>query len=165
MWAGLGSADASTTHPSIHGWPASARSESAATTITSTKAAAAAGSQTLLLVAHQVRHANVDINNDGFGPGDFFLFEENLRYANGGTQVVGRDSVRCTAGITTFICDGTILLYGKGKITVYAARFGPHDDDIDITGGTGNFENIGGQLDTGNAAGRGNTLLAFEITR
>lgn len=164
-WAGLGSADATTAQPGSQSWPAGAGSDSAAAAIASTKtAAAAAGSEVLLLTAHHVKGESIDINNDGFGAGDFSLFRESLRYANGGTHLIGWDSVRCTESISTVICDGTILVKGKGKITIYGAVFGPRDSQYAVTGGTGLYRGIGGQLLTANM-GRGDTLLAFEITR
>jgi len=162
-WMGLGSATATTAGPSVHGWPTSVGSASASKTIAAVKAAAAKdGSQVLLLRAHQVSEVDVDVNNDGFGPGDYFLFEERLRY-QGGSEVVGHDSVRCTAGESTFICDATLALFGQGKIAVYAALFGPKDDSLAVTGGTDSFKSVGGQLQTVNLR-HGNELLVFDLT-
>jgi hypothetical protein len=163
-WMGLGSATATTANVSVHGWPSSVGSASASKTIAAVKAAAAKdGSQVLLLRAHQVAEVDVDVNQDGFGPGDYFLFEENLRY-QGSSQLVGHDSVRCTAGADSFICDGTGILNGLGKITIYGAAFGPKDNTYAVTGGTGSYKRVGGQLQTVNLR-HGNELLAFDLTR
>ncbi|MDX6310070.1 MAG: hypothetical protein QOI06_3116 [Nocardioidaceae bacterium] len=163
-WLGLGSATATTAKPSIHGWPTSVGSASAAKTIAAVKAAAAQdGSQVLILRAHQFAHANIDVNGDGFGPGDYFMFEENLRY-QGSSDIVGQDSVKCTVAPTTFICDGTIDLFGQGKIAVYSALFGPKDSSIAVTGGTDSFKRVSGQLQTANLR-HGDSLLAFQLTR
>jgi len=160
-WVGLGSATATATQPNIHGWPAAAGT-SASQAIASTKAGPA-GSQVLLLRGHTVRHANIDVGGDGFGPGDYFMFEEQLRYLHN-DQVVGRDSVRCTAGPTSFICDGTMVLFGKGKVTIYGAGFERGGDSYAVTGGTGVYRAVGGQLTVGSLRG-GDDLLAFEIVR
>ncbi|MDX6307879.1 MAG: hypothetical protein QOI06_925 [Nocardioidaceae bacterium] len=161
-WVGLGSATATTAKPAIHGWPTSVGS--AAKTIADIKAAAAQdGSRMLLLRGHQFAHANIDVNGNGFGPGDYFMFEENLRY-QGDSKIVGQDSVKCTVSPDTFICDGTMLLFGKGKIAVYSALFGPKDPSIPVTGGSDSFKGVGGQLQTFNQR-HGNELLAFDLTR
>lgn len=162
-WVGLSSATASSTKATDHGWPGAAHA-SAAESIASVKAAAAAsGSQVLLLRGRQVRETDVDVNGDGFGPGDYFIFEEQLRNLSG-AQVIGRDSVRCTVGPTTFICDGTLQLSGKGKITVYSALFSHADSRLAVTGGVGAFEGVGGQLTVSDLR-NGDTLLALELKR
>ena len=164
-WVGLGSATATTAKPNVHAWPTGVGSASASKVIAGVKAAAARdGSRVLILRAHQFAHANIDVNGDGFGPGDYFMFEEKLRQQGSSSDIVGQDSVKCTAAPTTFICDGTIDLFGQGKITVYSAVFGPKDNRIAVTGGTGTFKRVGGQLQTANLR-HGNELLAFQLTR
>lgn len=161
VWVGLGSATASTTTRSMHGWPISAGS--AASTIASVKAdAAQSGSEVLLLREHTVSETDIDVGDSGFGPGDYFIFESELRYLHG-SQVIGRDSVRCTVGPDTFICDATAHLFGKGKVVAYGAAFAPSDPVLAVTGGTADFKDVGGQLKV--AEQRGDDLLAFEITR
>lgn len=136
----------------------------AATTVASVKAdAATSGSQVLLLREHPVREVFVDVTENGFSAGDYFIFESQLRYLQG-AEVVGRDSVRCTVGPRTFICDATALLFGKGKVVAYAAIF-PHGAvSLAVTGGTGIYKGVGGQLNVADLR-HGDSLLAFEITR
>jgi len=139
---------------------------SVAATIAAVRAdAAASGSQVLLLRAHQVRQAFVDISGDGPSTGDYFMFDEQLRYMHG-DKVIGRDSVRCTLGLTRAeaTCDATGQLFGKGKIAIYGGLFGRTDNRLAVTGGTGLYKGVGGQLDTVNLH-HGDELLAFEITR
>jgi hypothetical protein len=163
-WMGLGSATATTAKPGVHGWPNIIGSASASKTIAAVRAAAAKdGSQMLLLRAHQVSEVAVDVNGDGFSPGDYFLFEERLRY-QGGSEIVGHDSVRCTMGANTFICDASAVLFGRGKIAVYSALFGEKDNSLVVTGGTGDFTGVGGELQTVNLR-HGNELLAFDLSR
>ncbi len=161
-WQGIGSATATTAGAAIHGWPGGTGSATA--TIASVKAdAARTGSTVLLLYAHTVRHASIDVGGDGFGPGDYFMFEEQLSYTPGGA-VIGRDSVRCTAGPRSFICDATMQILGKGKITVYGAFFSQNDTQIAVTGGTGRYQAVGGQLAPVGLS-RNHELLVFEIKR
>ena len=161
-WIGLGSATASTAKPRLHGWPGG--QASAAKAIAAVRADAASnGSHVLLLRAHQVTQTSVDVGPSGPSVGDYFMFEENLRY-QGDSQVVGRDSVRCTFAATSFICDGTLDLFAKGKIVIYGATFGRDANLFPVTGGTDRFEGVGGQLSTANQR-HGNELLAFELTR
>ena len=162
-WMGLGSATASSAKPTVHGWPTSAGSVSASRTIAAAKAAAAKdGSQVLILRAHPTSEVDIDVNNDGFGPGDYFMFEENVRY-QGGADIVGQDSVKCTFGSTTFICDATIDLFGQGKIVIYGATFGRSANLFPVTGGTDTFKGVGGQLSTVDLR-HGNELLIFDLT-
>ena len=161
-WVGLGAATATSAQPSIHGWPSS--TGSVAATIAAVRAdAAASGSQVLLLRAHQVRQAFVDISGDGPSTGDYFMFESQLMY-QGHSQVIGRDSGRCTFGPRSTICDATGEIFGKGKIVVYGAGFSRTDNRYAVTGGTGLYKGVGGQLDVANLR-HGDSLLAFEITR
>lgn len=162
-WMGLGSATATTAKPNIHGWSTSKASASATTAAVRADAASSAGARVLLIRAHQVSETDIDVNGDGFGPGDYFVFEEQLRYQHG-PQVIGRDSVRCTVNATSFICDGTMVVFGKGKVVVYGASFGNSPTILAVTGGTGIYQGVGGQLKVADER-HGNSLLAFEITR
>jgi len=72
--------------------------------------------------------------------------------------------VKCTAGPSSFICDGTAVLFGKGKIIIYGAGFARGSDSYAVTGGTGIYKGVGGQLNVASLRG-GDDLLAFEIKR
>ncbi len=163
-WLGLGSATATIVKPSFHGWPGAAAKASAASTIASVKAdAARTGSQVLLLYSHEGRSAYIDVGEAGFSPGDYFMFEEQLRYTKDGAQI-GRDSGRCTVGPRTFLCDVTVQIFGHGKITIYSAGFTETDNRYAVTGGTTLYKDVGGQVDVVDLH-HGNALLAFELTR
>jgi hypothetical protein len=62
-----------------------------------------------------------------------------------GGERVGRDVVKCTLGIRTFLCDATGQIAGRGKITVSGAFFGG-ETQIAVTGGTGDFQDARGEL-------------------
>lgn len=119
--------------------------------------------RTLTLVTEQKRARRVDVGAEGFSTGDFFVFEETVFNARGG-EVIGEDTVRCEIGIRTFTCDATIKLDSRGKITVGGAFFSRRDNVIPVTGGTGNFKGVGGELRVFDLRGR-KALLVFELVR
>jgi hypothetical protein len=104
----------------------------------------------------------VDVGEPGEGPGDQFLFENNLMNP-AGTRIVGRDSGHCMVGIETFTCDATAWIFGKGKIVVSSPTFTDTDNKLAITGGTGKFKEADGQLRLADGGGR-NALLIFELS-
>lgn len=148
-WSTNGSATA--TASKHHDWPSSS----------ARLAAASAGSRMVTVIEHEVNSAFVDVGDPGESAGDYFLFEGKLMKP--GTQhVVGRDSGKCTLGPTTFICDATAIIFGKGKISVYGAFFSESDGRLPVIGGTGQYKNVTGQL-TVTDLSNGDTRLAFEL--
>ncbi len=123
----------------------------------------AGGGRTLTLVSEEKRARGVDVGAEGESTGDFFVFEETLFNARGG-EVVGEDTVRCEAGIRTFHCDATLKLDRRGKITVGGALFARRDNVIPVTGGTGNFSGVGGELRFFSLRG-GRSLLVLKLVR
>ena len=118
---------------------------------------------TLTLVTEVKRSREVDLGRKGFSTGDFFVFEETVYNGRGGT-VIGKDTVRCEAGIRTFSCEATIKLDGRGKIRVAGAFFSRRDIVLPVTGGTKNFSEAGGQLKVFELRG-GRSLLVIELER
>lgn len=117
----------------------------------------------LTLVTQEVRARGVDVGAEGESTGDFFVFEETVFNARGG-QVIGEDTVRCELGIRTFNCEATIKLDRRGKITVGGALFSRRDNVIPVTGGTGNFSGVGGELRVFSLRG-GKSLLVLKLIR
>lgn len=107
--------------------------------------AAQRAGQTLIFVTRQVRAVDVDLPPAGFGPGDFFMFEENV-FDRSGRRQVGRDAVTCQVGLRTITCEATFQISGKGKIEVAGAQFSERDNVFPITGGTGAYQGVGGDL-------------------
>jgi hypothetical protein len=124
-----------------HGWARVASGDAA-----KAAAAAPAHSQHLVLFARQVRETLVDVGPSGESTGDSDFFEEVLRNA-ARTATAGQSAVECRIGIRTFNCAGTLLLFGKGKIVAEGAFFAQRDSVIPVTGGTGDFAGVGGQLE------------------
>lgn len=171
-WLGVGAASATGAGSSGddrwgNGWPttATAPSVAAARQLAADKvgAAAAARSDVLILRGRTVRDAEVDINNDGFGPGDFFMFEEKL-FDQDGTERVGRDSVRCEARIRTFSCEGTLRIAHKGKIMISGALFRENDLTLAVVGGTGAYKSASGQFNVFDLP-RGEVLFVIHLLR
>jgi hypothetical protein len=103
------------------------------------------GTQHLVLFARSVREDFVDVGASGESTGDSVFFEDVVWNASR-TARVGKDTVECRLGIRTFNCVGTLLLFGKGKIQVDGAFFADRDSVIPVTGGTGKFAGVSGQL-------------------
>jgi hypothetical protein len=57
-----------------------------------------------------------------------------------------------------------MVVFGKGKVVVYGASFAHSATVLAVSGGTGIYKGVGGQLNVADEA-HGNSLLAFEITR
>jgi hypothetical protein len=126
------------------GWSTAAGASAAHSSRAIEAAAAARGD--LVLRAHTLREADVDANGDGkFGPGDYFVFEEALRRPHSPKRV-GTDSVRCMANVRTFMCDGTLRIYGRGKITIAGSFFFEDDVALSVTGGSGKYRHASGQF-------------------
>lgn len=131
--ATLGGATAATS-TAPHGWPRAAAGINASDITTG---------QTLRLVSREDRFRVIDVGRRGESPGDYVVFEETLLNTSG--AVIGRDSARCMGEVRTFRCDGTFLIYGKGKIEVSGSFFPRDEATIAVTGGTGRYQNVRGQ--------------------
>ncbi len=129
----------------------------------SAAAVARGDDSTLIVVAEEVRDAFVDVGREGFSPGDFFLFEEKL-FDNTRTERIGRDSVRCEAGLRTFTCEATFRINGRGKIRVAGSLFRETDNVVPVTGGTRDFKGVGGSLNVYDLP-EGNTVFVFDLVK
>jgi hypothetical protein len=162
--AGLPSTASGTSrHTDRHGWPVSSARPAAAIAHAAHASVARKGGTVIVALEIDQRSASVDVGDAGESPGDYFLFENPLKTADG-SATIGRDSGRCMLGIRTFVCDATASIFHKGKIQVAGAFFAESDARIPIVGGTGAFRDAGGVL-TVKDLPSGDTLLTFEITR
>jgi allene oxide cyclase len=162
VWTAEGSG-LSSDRAAHRGW-AGTSSRSPAALVHAAKAAAAREGTHVLTVV-EIENGDgtyVDVGESGESAGDYFLFEGRLMSADGTTQV-GRDSGRCMIGARTYTCDATASIFNKGKIVVSGAFFRESDTKLAVTGGTGRFKDVGGQLTVTDTAD-GNSLLIFELT-
>ena len=125
------------------------------------------GSQTFVIRSREINNVDIDVGNEGFGPGDYSIFRERLFNTDG--TPVGYDKIQCTAifplsqEVISFNCDGVFLFSGaggheKGAITVagninFTETSGVFN--IAITGGTRHYQNVRGQL----LPGKGNAVI------
>lgn len=147
---GLGASASSGSAP--HGWPVAASSGPDTSEITT--------GRTIKLVAHQDHFQFINTGGKGFTPGDYFVFEETLRNRDSG-QVVGRDSVKCTANFRTVMCQGTFLFSGKGNVEFSGATTEHGKVLLSVTGGTERFQNARGQLHVGSESGKNINLTLY----
>lgn len=134
-----------------HGWPTFAGGTTAAAPITT--------GRTITVISHEERFKGVKAG-DHFGPGSYFVFEESLRDPGSGKKV-GTDSVQCVINFRTFICNGSLFLYGKGSVTIDSALKG-NPLVLAVAGGTGNFQNARGQM-TVQDLKHGNSRLTLHL--
>lgn len=156
LTAGLGNATASS--GSASGWRTAAGGSSADDGVSSDITTA----KTIRLVAHEDAFRLVNVNSKKkFGPGDYYVFAETLRDRDSG-QVVGHDAVKCTVNFTAFMCEGTLMIDGRGNVEVSGALGEYGKQLIAVTGGTERYQNARGQLRVGNVPGN-TTDLTLEL--
>ena len=116
------------------------------------------GGDTLVVRGREVAGKDINVNGPGIGPGDYFVFKEKLRN-RAGTHV-GYDNIICTVHFPStqerfgLLCEGTFTFFGrggieKGKISfegMLVFREGINSFPIPITGGTGHYQNVRGEL-------------------
>lgn len=168
-WFGADAASAGrASHPSVvaaamaHGLPGRPAASAAAATSLAAGSGGPAG-QTLAVVTRQVAGRLIDLGKSGDYAGDFFIAKEKI-YDSTGQHLIGVDSVRCELGIGTFTCEATIMIDGKGKIRIAGTLFSHSDNSFPVTGGTGAYQGVGGQLSTFDLRG-GATALVFHLVR
>ena len=155
------SAEGPGSRPTVErGWPVSV--QDAAPALRAARADARQhGGEVLRIVERPRRFA---MAGSGENPGDAIFFEGRLTN-RAGTKTVGRDSIKCTVSIRTFICEGTMQIYGRGKLMVYGALFAAvGKDTVAVVGGTGEFRDVGGGL-TVVGENDEDSLLIFHLVR
>ena len=106
----------------------------------------------------EVAGKQVNVNGPRFGPGDYFLFKERL--TNSAGTRVGTDNIICTVHFPFvqnrfgILCEGTFTFSGRGGIErgtisvegVLVYRAGVHSFALAVTGGTGHYQNVRGEV-------------------
>ena len=100
--------------------------------------------QTLTFVTHAIsgRDAFVDVPPADVSPGDAFIQEARVFNDTHATPI-GLAVLHCEIQVTTITCNHTISLNGRGKVLLSKTFIG--GDQGAITGGTGEFRDVGGQ--------------------
>ena len=155
-WLSVGAGSAGADDSRFDGWGRPAASIAAAEQMADVD-------QAMTLVAEFVRGRGVDVGANGESPGDMFFFEERL-YNRSQTEMVGESSVRCQAGVRTYICEGTFRLEGRGKIVMGSAFFAPRDETVPVNGGTHRFKGVGGAMQIFNLSGD-RSLYVLKLVR
>ena len=105
----------------------------------------------------------VDTGEEGDSPGDYGVFRDHLASANGNRHV-GVIHVQCIEAYASQ-CRGSARLAGRGQITfdgITPSRVDP--DRFAITGGTGEFVDVGGVFKV-EFPSNDYALLTFTLTR
>lgn len=124
------------------------------------------GGETLVVTTRELNFKEINVNGPGFGPGDYFIFNE--RVFQSGRQI-GVDNGQCTAHFPlderrfTFLCEVSFTYFGRGEImTEGRIQFTPETTSLTlpITGGTKHFQNVRGEIHVG---GENQTVITFHL--
>lgn len=86
----------------------------------------------------------VDVAPRGESVGDHFIFREELfRLAT--SRRVGTLFASCMLHFRTIACEGTFVIFGRGKLAAASAVYDEPVFTVAVTGGTGDFQNVRGQ--------------------
>jgi allene oxide cyclase len=102
---------------------------------------------TLTVIEHPVHEDVADIGKKGDSPGDLLSFHNPVFDASDTTRV-GNDQgtcVRISPAVGSWECAWTTFLRG-GHIDVQGPFFDTRDSLVSITGGTGRYANVRGQM-------------------
>jgi hypothetical protein len=107
--------------------------------------------ETFTVFERQTRNKFVNTDGPGFTAGDYFLFRSLLFDKRGGRRV-GAAHVQCTFYFShRATCEGAADFgklnseRGRGQIEFYGS-IGPPPFVLAVTGGTGDFDNVRGQI-------------------
>ena len=104
--------------------------------------------ETFTVLGTTIKDRFVDVGKKGFGPGDVSVFVDNLTDDSG--ALVGKSRIQCTIHIGPWaICTGTFNVNGRGEIVGQGLVPFSEDAttfDVPITGGTGEFDNVRGEV-------------------
>ena len=109
-----------------------------------------AAPETITVLGTVTKDRYVDVGKKGPTPGDTFMFVEQLTDESD-DSVVGKSNISCTMHIGSWaICTGTFTINGRGEIVGQGlVPFGQDDVasfDVPVTGGTGEFDNVRGEV-------------------
>jgi hypothetical protein len=105
--------------------------------------------ETITVLGTTVRDRYVDVGKPRFSSGDVFVFVERLTDESD-DSLVGTSRIQCTAHIGPWaICIGTFSITGRGEVVgeglvPFGEDVAPFD--VPITGGTGDFANVRGEV-------------------
>ncbi len=105
--------------------------------------------ETITVLGTVTKDRFVDVGKKGPTPGDTFMFVEQLTDESD-DSVVGKSNIACTMHIGSWaICTGTFNITGRGEIVgqgLVPFGQGGSSFDVPVTGGTGEFANVRGEV-------------------
>jgi hypothetical protein len=147
-------ASASNSRPTFKPWghsAATARGAAAVTTV--------AGARKLVLNTKTGQFKFVDADHNGReSVGDYFLFTETLW--NAGGDRIGSVWAICTDHFNGSLCQASIRLGGRGTLRVAGVIAG-QNALLAVTGGTDEFSDAGGEMDTSGDTGDTGQLVIW----
>lgn len=109
--------------------------------------AQAGGDETLVVVAQTVRFKFIDLDRHGESPGDKVIIKDAV-WNETQTERVGTDWIVCTLDFgTTAVCTVAVKINGRGTLTgTGAPNLQVGSFVFPVTGGTGDFQHVTGQV-------------------
>jgi hypothetical protein len=120
--------------------------------------------RTIRVIEHATTDRFVDIGKEGPSPGDQLTFRNKL-YDETDTSIVGHDQGGCvliSPALGRWQCSFTSFLRG-GQVNVEGPFFDTSDTVLAVTGGTGTFQNVRGEMDLRAKAGGTKFLFVFHL--
>jgi len=118
----------------------------------------------LNVIEHAVTDTVIDVGAPGDSTGDLLTFHNELFNASD-TTVVGTDQgecVRIDPAAGTWECRWTNVLRG-GQITVEGPFFDAQDSVLAVTGGTGRYRNVRGEMELTSLVGGTEFEFSFRL--
>ena len=101
--------------------------------------------QTLVVVERETNGKFIDVDGQGFTNGDYVMFRDDLFNRNE-TKKIGFDTVQCIFAFRNALCTGSFWFEGKGQITGSGLAPDARKFVIPITGGSGRYANVRGDV-------------------
>jgi len=120
--------------------------------------------RTITVIEHPTTDKVVDTGAPDDSPGDLLTFRNKL-YNAGDTTIIGRDQGGCTRispALGTWQCAWTNVLEG-GQIEVSGPFSDGHNTVLAVTGGTGRFQNVRGEMELKAIAGGTKFAFVFHL--
>ena len=119
--------------------------------------------QTIHLIDRETEDgAFVDVGPRGESVGDQFLFRNNEFDPRSGRRV-GEVFATGTIHLRAVVFEASLVLFGRGKITLAGSIYNNPTFTLAVTGGTGEFQNVRGQAVIRDPAGDEPTRVTLHL--
>jgi allene oxide cyclase len=116
------------------------------------------------VIEHATTDATTDTGAAGDSAGDILTFANDV-FNSADAKKVGSDQGSCVRTVPgqSYECAFTTIL-AKGHLTVEGPFYDKKDSTLAITGGTGRYRNVSGEMDLRSRAGGSKFAFVFHMT-